>query len=339
MPLIRLSWIRLILLPEHAQVLADAPIQANEQRVADERMTDGHFLEMRQCSEENQVVKVEVVSGIDAETKRMGELCRGRVATKAVLRLGRAALERAREGLGIELDAISPDVLRPSDRRLVGFHEQADPDAQRAHLPDHRGDRLMWCVRRPAGLARDLARLDRNNRALRGPQLANECQEIGPRVPFDIELGPAVKFVQQCRDVMNVTLGDVPGVGPGMHCHPWCSRFNTDAGRVEHRRQMAPARIAERRDLIDVDGKLDHVVYTAAPTCCLTASMSSWPHARISRSSWPSSMTRSRGSVPEYRTSRRPLPASRDSTRSMTAATSGIVFKSTFWCTRRFMST
>src|SRR6187401_1520549 len=97
MPLIQPSWIGLILLPEHAQILADAAIQANEQRVADQGMTNRHFLEMRQRSEQNQVVKVQVMSGIDAETQRMGEFCRGGVAPERVLSRARTALERARE--------------------------------------------------------------------------------------------------------------------------------------------------------------------------------------------------------------------------------------------------
>jgi hypothetical protein len=52
------------------------------------------------------------------------------------------------------------------------------------------------------------------------------------------------------------------------------------------------------RHLVNI-GSWPLEVYTAAPTCCFTASMISCPHRRISASSFPSSMTRSSGSVPE----------------------------------------
>ena len=69
-------------MPEHAQVLTDAAIQADEQRMADERMANRDFLQMRQRPEKRQVVEVEVMPGVYAKTQRVRELCRRAIATE-----------------------------------------------------------------------------------------------------------------------------------------------------------------------------------------------------------------------------------------------------------------
>ena len=80
----------------------------------------------------------------------------------------------------------------------------------------------------------------------------------------------------------------------------------------------ADARVAQRRDLVHVDGQLDH----HASSVCTTSAIA-WAQVEISPWSFPSSMMRRRGSVPEYRISRRPSPCSFCSTSRITAATAG----------------
>src|SRR5262249_25895833 len=62
---------------------------------------------------------------------------------------------------------------------------------------------------------------------------------------------------------------------------------------VHHTGHAPTARIAQRRDLVDVDREADH------PTCFSPTSQISRAQREISSASCPSSMTRSSGSVPE----------------------------------------
>ena len=98
-------------------------------------------------------------------------------------------LERARERLGVELDAIGADRRRPADRLRLGIDEQADADAaRRADRATIAGSALGLGARPPAGLARDLARHHRHERALIGPHLLDEIEQLRPRIAFDVEL-------------------------------------------------------------------------------------------------------------------------------------------------------
>src|SRR5215204_410342 len=47
------------------QVVADAALQAHEQRVADERVADRDLIEVRESPEQDQIFEVEIVAGVD----------------------------------------------------------------------------------------------------------------------------------------------------------------------------------------------------------------------------------------------------------------------------------
>ncbi len=66
---------------------------------------------------------------------------------------------------------------------------------------------------RPAGLARDLAGLHRHQRALVRPRLEHERQEVGPRIPFDVELHPVATRREVRGDLAHVVGTDVALVG------------------------------------------------------------------------------------------------------------------------------
>ena len=83
---------------------------------------------MRKPAEERKVLQIEIVSGVDAETKRVRELRSRRVSLEALFTLAR--LERARKWLRVELDAIAADGRRPSHRLGNRIDEEADPNAQ-----------------------------------------------------------------------------------------------------------------------------------------------------------------------------------------------------------------
>src|SRR5438132_733330 len=61
---------------EDIEKFADALRQADKQRMAHERVADRHFIEIRQPAEQHEVVEIEIVPRVDAESKRVGELRR-----------------------------------------------------------------------------------------------------------------------------------------------------------------------------------------------------------------------------------------------------------------------
>src|SRR6266850_1882435 len=60
---------------EHVEVFADALGEADKQRVADQRVADRDFVEVRQPAEHHEVVEIEIVPGVHAEAERMGRSC------------------------------------------------------------------------------------------------------------------------------------------------------------------------------------------------------------------------------------------------------------------------
>ena len=85
---------------------------------------------MRQRPEEPEVVEIEIVAGVDAEAERVRELGGRGIAREARAAGGLARRERARERLGVELDAIGAQPRRPADRRRLGIDEHADANAR-----------------------------------------------------------------------------------------------------------------------------------------------------------------------------------------------------------------
>ena len=67
-------------------------------------------------------------------------------------------------------------------------------------------------VSRPAGLTRDLPGRDGHERALVGPHVANERQQVRPGIAFDVELDPPAVRRQHGGQVVDVLEGDVPRV-------------------------------------------------------------------------------------------------------------------------------
>ena len=87
--------------------------------MADQRVADRHFVEVRQAAEQHQVIEVEVVPGVDAETKRVRQF---RGASVKVERRGGCGLplrERPSERLGIQLDSVGTSGAGPADGFLM----------------------------------------------------------------------------------------------------------------------------------------------------------------------------------------------------------------------------
>ena len=136
----------------------DALGQADEQRVADQRVADRDFVEVRERTKHHEVVEVEIVAGVHAEAERVREFRGPRVLGERLLPGVAAALEGAGERLGVELHAIRADVGGPADRRLHGIDKDADAYARRASAPGRRrrrsraaceGSQPAWLVISP----------------------------------------------------------------------------------------------------------------------------------------------------------------------------------------------
>ena len=101
-------------------------------------MTDRDLIQMRKRAEQLEVVEVEIVAGVDAQARLMGELRRPLVLAKCRCRGGTTPLERPRERLGVELDAVGAGSGRKPDRLFGRVDEQADADPERLQLTNDR---------------------------------------------------------------------------------------------------------------------------------------------------------------------------------------------------------
>ena len=118
------------------------------------------------------------------------------------------------------------------------------------------GEHVTWRVGRPSGLTGDLARLDRNKRALVGLDVVHQLDEIRPWIAFDVELDTPFHRLQiRAMSWTSVVVmwrasargwTVIPGAPASMHT----------LYRFEHRRHGAAARVPEGCDLVDVDRKL-----------------------------------------------------------------------------------
>ena len=121
----------------------------------------------------------------------------------------RAALERPRERLGVQLDAIGAHRLRPSNRGRLRIDKQADANAVRLQRPDDARERIGRRVGGPAGFARNLAGLHRHERALIGLDREHQVEKTRPRIAFDVELDAALERRQLVGDLVHVGGRDV----------------------------------------------------------------------------------------------------------------------------------
>src|SRR5215472_11259605 len=202
-----------------------------------------------------------------------------------------AALVRACERLSVELDAIGSHRRGPANRVVLRVHKQADTDLARLQRGDDTGQSFRLRARPPAGLAGDFAWRDWDERALVGPHLFDQRDEVGPGIPFDVEFDMRLAPRKHRRHLAHIVGGDVALVGARVNGDAIHASGDADANCIGHTRKVSSARVAKRGDLVDVDRKVNHDV----PRFTWTTSTISWAHARISPSLRPSSMTRRSG--------------------------------------------
>ena len=153
-------------------------------------MADRHFVEERQLAEEHEVVEVEIVPGVDAEAERVRQPRRLGVLRERRARaaLG-AALERARERLRVELDAVGADRRRPANRIRRRVDEEADADPRDRAAADRRpaaarvagpGRQPAWLVTSPGTTGTSVHWSGRTS--------STRSSSSGARIAFDVEL-------------------------------------------------------------------------------------------------------------------------------------------------------
>ncbi len=74
--------------------------------MADERVTDRDLVQVRERSEQRQVIEIEVVAGVDADAEAVGEHRGGGVLVETLLPDVATRGVGARVGLGVELDPV-----------------------------------------------------------------------------------------------------------------------------------------------------------------------------------------------------------------------------------------
>src|SRR5580765_2219322 len=172
------------------QVILDGLRQADPQRVTDERVADRHLGQVRQRPEEHQVLQIEIVSGIDAQTEFVREPRRRHVARERLPAGRLARFEGPREGLGIQLDPIRAEPRGPAHRFRLRLDEDADANPGLLEPRDDAPELVNLSdgrVRRPSGVTRDFARCGRHERALSRLHLQHEVDQRRPRIALDVE--------------------------------------------------------------------------------------------------------------------------------------------------------
>ena len=82
--------------------------------------------------------------------------------------------------------------------------------------------------------------------------------QLGPRIAFDVEFDSRPLAFERARDVAHVLRRDVALIGARMDGDARHAGSKTHGHGVEHARLVAAARVAQRRDLVDVDGETNH---------------------------------------------------------------------------------
>ena len=138
-------------------------------------------------------------------------------------------------------DVRAISVALASRRGGLGIDEQAHAYTGLPESPDDRRQPISRRVRRPAGMAGNLARLHRHQRALIRLDLVHQREEIVARVPLDVELDGAAARWAAAMDADRVEL----------YTEPFARAFATgrSAGEESFRKYTAVATLAHQLGL------------------------------------------------------------------------------------------
>lgn len=212
------------------------------------------------------ILQIEIVAGVDAESEAAGEACG--VAMRAKDAFASGSAERVGIRAGIEFDAIGADFAGAFDLGRVGRDKKATPDAgvtqgreDVAHPMCIAGGEI------PAGVgSKDVGRVGHQG-GLGRLDAMHQFQKSGAGIALEVELNG-----EQRGEFKDVTGRDVAGVGTRVDGDAVASGGDAGAGGAEDVRNGATARIPEQSDFIQVDAKPDHFSQVSQPQAAKVAS-------------------------------------------------------------------
>lgn len=192
-------------------VLLDCLFEAEVEGVGDKGMADGHFVEIRQTLvEELQVLKAQVMAGIDAETAAVGHF--GCLHKRSDSRF-RIRWIHGGVRFGVEFHTVGAGLGSEADVLLVRSYEDAGTDACFLEAVDYLGEEVEVGSDVPSGIGREGIGSVRHERDLSRFHEQHELDELLGRIAFDVELR-----AENRTEPVDVVAADVTLVGTGMHC-------------------------------------------------------------------------------------------------------------------------
>src|SRR5262245_66546508 len=98
---------------------------------------------MRKEPELDQIIEIEIVAGVDAKSEGVRELRGPRIPVERLASVHGAALKRASERFGIQLDSIAAHLRGPANGSLLRIHEEAHANAVVAQVRHRSRQRVM----------------------------------------------------------------------------------------------------------------------------------------------------------------------------------------------------
>ena len=226
-------------------------------------MPDRYFQHRRNRAEKRaQIGLVQIVPGIDADTQR---LCFRRGPCTGCGRRRIAACKGLGKGSGVEFDTVDAERLGRNQIGRAGIHENRHPHAPVQQLL-HIG--LQPCAvgtQVETMIGGDLAVAIGNQRGLRRARAFNQRHQSGiiaarrrERIAFDVVFHPV--FPAQLCQCIDIARRDVTLIRARMHGDAVGAGFDGGFCGFQHRRLRAAARIAQNRDLVDVDAECGHAL-------------------------------------------------------------------------------
>ena len=166
-----------------------------------------------------------------------------------------------RVSFGIELNAVGADFLRPARVLRFRIHEEAHAAAVGFGFLDN-GHKLCTHIRIrkiKAVIRRFLPHGIRHERCLMRTDFAKQRHQIFERIPFNIEFPPRV-FLHEIAQGLQVAYADMAFIRTRMDGKSRCACFERNAAEKDRIGPVAFTGIADKRDLVQIDGKLsaDH---------------------------------------------------------------------------------
>lgn len=239
-----------LVVAQRALIHLNGVLQSVVERVCYEGMADGHFFQtLHHAGKVAQVIEVEVVAGVDAESAAGGRLCCRYIVGNGSLAVGVVVL---RVAFGVELYAVGTCVsgsFYDADNRIG---EDGHSDARLAEHLRHIAQVTLLPYGIPAVIGGKLSRVVGYQSDLRGLHFQHQLHKLVLLgVALNIELGG-----DDAGDLAHIAVADVAFVGAGMHGDAIGAKPLTIYGCLQHTWATAPAAVAQCGYLIDIDREL-----------------------------------------------------------------------------------